>query len=295
MCGILGLIRKVDSAVLTEEAINKLRNIFNDIMLDSETRGFDSSGVLLVNAAHYAKTSYNYVHGVNNTSTVPEDCARMYMYKAPLKASSFIQTEKYKQILSKIEDNTIGIIGHTRQATSGSCTNNINNHPHRCGNIIGVHNGIINNWRILANTMNINLNSKCDSEIIFALIDHFKRKENKTTINAIKETCKLIIGWYSCIVMDTENPNKFYIFRHRAPLNIRFKAYAPQLLIMASEENVIKKVYKKHLTTATYGPGPTFIDMSEIELLEDTGMVFDIDTTGHDDWAKKPETFSLSV
>lgn len=63
-------------------------------------------------------------------------------------------------------------VGHVRYATHGKPTILVNNHPILHGNIVGVHNGIIRNYReILAETGREDETAKVDSEAIFAAVN----------------------------------------------------------------------------------------------------------------------------
>jgi hypothetical protein len=69
------------------------------------------------------------------------------------------------------------IVGHVRAATTGTPRVLANNHPIVHGKIIGVHNGIIRNYRdILKQTGREDPKAEVDSEAIFAAINHWGSK-----------------------------------------------------------------------------------------------------------------------
>lgn len=64
------------------------------------------------------------------------------------------------------------MILHTRFTTKGSASNRLNNHPVQHGNIMGVHNGVLQNDSELFRQLAVKRNAEVDSEAIFALINH---------------------------------------------------------------------------------------------------------------------------
>lgn len=81
-------------------------------------------------------------------------------------------------------------IGHTRWATHGGVSDE-NSHPHKFGSVTVVHNGIIENYETLKNTLDVGnkLKSQTDSEVAAALIDRcFNGNPEQAIINAVKAT-----------------------------------------------------------------------------------------------------------
>ena len=113
MCGIIGYTG-------SEEV--------KDVLLDAlellEYRGYDSAGIAIKNDATQETNVYKCAGRVSDLRAICEK----------------------KRILS-----TCGI-GHTRWATHGGVTD-ANAHPHRQGQVTLVHNGIIENYKVLINTV----------------------------------------------------------------------------------------------------------------------------------------------
>ena len=108
-------------------------------------------------------------------------------------------------------------LGHTRWATHGGKTNN-NAHPHysQNGNIILVHNGIINNFDILKNNLinkGYKFYSETDSEVIANLIEYYLLKRENNIQDAIKNTVNELEGTYALVIINTNDCENFYVTR----------------------------------------------------------------------------------
>lgn len=73
-------------------------------------------------------------------------------------------------MLGMLRDARI-LIGHLRYATHGDPEANINNHPHPVDGGWLVHNGVVGNYRQLADRSDLHLSSECDSEAIAQLVE----------------------------------------------------------------------------------------------------------------------------
>ena len=114
--------------------------------------------------------------------------------------------------------STIGI-GHTRWATHGRPSEE-NAHPHRVGNIVVVHNGIIENYMQLKKELiaeGRQFASETDTEVIAHLIDrHVKR--GLSLVPAVQEALKEVRGAYAIAVLREEEPDLLVGARNGCPL-----------------------------------------------------------------------------
>lgn len=119
--------------------------------------------------------------------------------------------------LCESDDNasTCGI-GHTRWATHGGVTD-INAHPHRCGQVALIHNGIIENYKnlIVEYGLQEKLVSETDTEVVAALVDRFYEGDPE---KAIKKVVNLLSGAFALCIMFQDIPGKIFAIRNVSPM-----------------------------------------------------------------------------
>lgn len=115
-------------------------------------------------------------------------------------------------------------IGHTRWATHGE-PNEINAHPH-CSddhNVVGVHNGIIENYQELKEKLTrkgYSFYSSTDTEVAIKLIDYYYKKYEHTPVDAINHAMVRIRGSYALALMFKDYPEEIYAARKDSPMII---------------------------------------------------------------------------
>ncbi len=184
MCGIVGYIGK--NTHIVEILLSGLSKL--------EYRGYDSAGVAL------------------NTSS------GMKIFKAQGKLQHLKDLLKNEKI-----ENAVSGIGHIRWATHG-IPNEINAHPHscNCGNLVIVHNGIIENFKELKNILiekGSKFKSQTDTETIAHLIA-YEYELCKDLPKAVGNALKQIKGAYALCIMHKEQPDLLVVARKNAPLLI---------------------------------------------------------------------------
>ena len=110
-------------------------------------------------------------------------------------------------------------IGHTRWATHGGVTVK-NAHPHNVGDVYLVHNGIIENFRELKESLKgVKFNSDTDSEVLAALIN--SKYDEKTSLkDAVAAALKEVRGTYGIVVFSPREPESLVVARLGSPLII---------------------------------------------------------------------------
>ena len=147
-------------------------------------------------------------------------------------------------------------IGHTRWATHGE-PSEINAHPHMAddGNVVGVHNGIIENYQELKEKLVKNgysFYSSTDTEVAVKLVDYYYKKYEHTPVDAINHAMVRIRGSYAFAFMFKDYPGEIYAARKDSPMVLGVsdgEAY------VASDVPAILKVYEKCILYRQSGDG----------------------------------------
>ena len=184
MCGIVGYIGDKPAYEILIKGLHRL-----------EYRGYDSAGVALMNGD-----------------------GKLDVYKTRGKVDDL---ERFCQ--SKDVAGTLGI-AHTRWATHGE-PNDMNAHPHvsRSGRIAMVHNGTIENYGVLREALEREgrvFRSETDTEVLVQLIEYIKETSGCSTLDAVREALREVVGAYAIAVVDLDNPGTLIGARKSSPLVI---------------------------------------------------------------------------
>ena len=185
MCGIVGYIGSKQAAPILLDGLSKL-----------EYRGYDSAGIAVRDGADKFK-----------------------VVKAKGRLKGLIE----KTDEGRAVPGTCGI-GHTRWATHGE-PSELNAHPHISddGNVVGVHNGIIENYQELKVKLlkkGYEFYSSTDTEVAVKLVDYYYKKYEHTPVDAINHAMVRIRGSYALALMFAEYPEEVYVARKDSPMII---------------------------------------------------------------------------
>ncbi|MGN0354126.1 MAG: glutamine--fructose-6-phosphate transaminase (isomerizing) [Muricoprocola sp.] len=183
MCGIVGYVGGRQAAPILLDGLAKL-----------EYRGYDSAGIAVRDGASDAVV---------------------------VKAKGRLKILAEKTDEGKNVHGTCGI-GHTRWATHGEPSEN-NAHPHCSddGNVVAVHNGIIENYQELRDKLTrkgYTFYSETDTEVAVKLVDYYYKKYLGTPVDAINHAMIRIRGSYALAVMFRDYPNEIYVSRKDSPM-----------------------------------------------------------------------------
>lgn len=209
MCGIIGFAGKTEAVPILLDGLERL-----------EYRGYDSAGVAVVSAD-----------------------GRLQVKKSKGRLSVLRELLDSQNPLS----GNIGI-GHTRWATHGE-PNDTNAHPHvgQEGKIAVVHNGIIENYLEIKNSLirkGVVFSSDTDTEVIVQLLEYYYRKKSNL-MDAVYAVLNRIKGAYAMGILCSDFPGQMVAARKDAPLLI---GYGQEGNYIASDVTALLA----HTRTVTY-------------------------------------------
>jgi glucosamine--fructose-6-phosphate aminotransferase (isomerizing) len=112
-------------------------------------------------------------------------------------------------------------IGHTRWATHGR-PSETNAHPHRAGDVVVVHNGIIENYLELKAQLTkrgTHFSSETDTEIVAHLVGE-KIERGVDFLDAVRRTLREIRGSYALLFLNRRDPRRLIVAKNSTPIVI---------------------------------------------------------------------------
>ncbi|MEJ6735615.1 MAG: glutamine--fructose-6-phosphate transaminase (isomerizing), partial [Flavobacteriales bacterium] len=183
MCGIVAYVGNKQAYPILIKGLKRL-----------EYRGYDSSGVALINDK------------------------KLNLYK---KQGKVVELEKFTE--GKDVTSTIGI-GHTRWATHGQ-PNDRNAHPHfsKSKNLAIIHNGIIENYASLKKELiqrGHEFYSDTDTEVLIHLIEDIQYVAKVELLEAVRIALNEVVGAYAIVIISKEHPDLMIAAKKSSPLVI---------------------------------------------------------------------------
>lgn len=184
MCGIVGYLGNGNVYEILIKGLHRL-----------EYRGYDSAGIALVGKD-----------------------GKLNVYKAKGKVQNLEDYCKDKNL------EAWAGIAHTRWATHGE-PSDTNAHPHYSedGNIAIVHNGTIENYKVLKDALTqhgCTFHSETDTEVLVQLIEYIRLTNKCSLLKAVRRALKQVIGAYAIAVVEKDNPDTIIAARQSSPLVI---------------------------------------------------------------------------
>jgi glucosamine--fructose-6-phosphate aminotransferase (isomerizing) len=183
MCGIVGYIGHQNAYPVLVKGLKRL-----------EYRGYDSAGVAIMNT----------------------DDLRVHKCKGKV-------VDLENLVGSADTTGSLGI-GHTRWATHG-VPNDVNAHPHASGdgNIVLIHNGIIENYAALKEALIAKghvFQSDTDTEVLVHFIQDVMEETGMGLFESVRSALTEVIGAYAIVLFDRRNPNQLVCAKKSSPLVI---------------------------------------------------------------------------
>ena len=143
------------------------------------------------------------------------------------RSGKVIQLERGLKVNGKYENCNGSGIAHTRWATHGK-PNQINAHPHKddSGNIVLVHNGIIENYdpiKKFLKSKKIKFKSETDTEVLVQLIGYFYNKGKLNFEQSVRAALQRVDGAYGIVVLNKKEPDIMIAARKGSPLVLGIK------------------------------------------------------------------------
>ena len=208
MCGIVGYTGRES---VTNQLLDSLELL--------EYRGYDSAGIATLNG----------------------ETGKVKLRKCAGRVNDLRKLCKKDKKIS-----TCGI-GHTRWATHGGVSDE-NAHPHRNGDVLLVHNGIIENYEELKDHFMLHkeLKSQTDTEVVAAVLNRFYQGDPH---EAIRKTVKYLRGTFALVIMFKDQPDVIYAIRNVSPI---VAACNENGSVLASDVVALGASAKKYLVVPEY-------------------------------------------
>jgi glucosamine--fructose-6-phosphate aminotransferase (isomerizing) len=223
MCGIVGYVGQKKVSTVLLDGLRRL-----------EYRGYDSAGIAVIN-----KGAIQVVRSAGKLRELEENLRLVNL------------------------EGSFGI-GHTRWATHGRPTEE-NAHPHRdcTGNIVVVHNGIIENYKDLKRELAAQghqLKTETDTEVIAHLIEEYRKGGDMSLEDGVRRAVARLGGSYAFCVVSAKDPMKIVAVRNGPPLVV---GLGKDEYFVASDVPAIL-----HHTRDVF-----FLDDREVAVITDRGIV----------------------
>ena len=210
MCGIYGFYQYKNAV-----PCKALEKIIESLALANIDRGKDSSGQAILDQSN-----------------------KLHVIKKLGDAKHYYRHPKIREGLrNHFRCTPKAILGHTRAATTGE-VNLMNAQPFIYGDIVGTHNGIIWNYHEKFIEHKLKPLTKCDSEIIFALLS--TASDNKARAKLLSE-CS---GYLAIAYLDQAKPDSI----HLASVNNEslYAFNTPYGIFWSSIRKSLKKALRKY-------------------------------------------------
>lgn len=266
MCGIVGALAFGKMNKKSEDIRQRIMRYFTEeLLIETETRGKDATGAAIL------------FEGGNYVGIKRGDKASAFISKFGRNKNTY---GGFLEVWRQYDKPVKVYLGHCRAGTGGEKEENVNNHPIKIGNLIGVHNGIIKNDDKIIENLGCKRDGKVDSESIFRLFEHFTNSGKEPfTLPMVQKIVDRLDGQFAVALFNADNPYQIPVFRDGRPVEF-FLLKDYNLLFIVSEVDFWNAVHFRY-ERAVYDHGldlPSFIDtpIEKEALADDSCLIFDL-------------------
>lgn len=287
MCGIVGILQ-YKSEVPKDVRNRALRILFSDILIRTEERGKDATGIYQVHANHDWMMNKK---GIQSSK---------WAFEEPNERDSISYSElmdSWGEHASEIS----ALVGHCRKATIGSKgKDNNDNHPFAIQlddteALLGIHNGTLENHEVIYDKLpeGLTRKGKTDSEVLFHFLYHMTEQGRKpVTGEVIKEMASKLEGAYACIVVNSRFPNIVSTFRENRPMEYYMVSPLNIVLIVSEKRFAVSALENYKFIREFLEPDLPELEYGDRTLAErdwrvfDTNLPFPEGKPAYGDWDK---------
>lgn len=299
MCGIVGVFPLNKLNLQIDAATRRIVTLFlhNEILYETIVRGKDATGLAV---------SFGYPYNTEGDISLPKFWS---VIKQPVDAIDFFLNDgtqlRYKgqdeeaninrvmDVACLLERPLLHVLGHTRAKTTGSEYMPNNNHPILVGNIIGIHNGGIRNYKkIYDKHKKMTPQGEVDSEVIVQLLAE-QANDRALEIEDIKYVTERIDGPHAVLAYNRCFPEKVLYFHDRErPLELAYIEELGLALICSKKDFLEKALHVYSRARLTLKRDLPELSCEWRNIPDEMGGVIDIETE-IDDTQRVEEMFPL--
>jgi len=253
MCGVVGVVALGKQKSKIKATI--MEYLFTEILQATEERGKDATGVSALfrdGMSIVQKGSVTAAEFIGNLG------------KEETTYNSFINNCR-----SHVEEADTALqlyMGHCRKSSVGGAFDNVNNHPIKVNEIVGVHNGTLLNHNIIFRTLEEKRDGVVDTEAIMQLLNYYTNKcKEPFTLDGLTEVARRLEGSFSVLAYNANNPFQICFMRKERPLEMAMIKDLGIFLISSDKAFFTRAIYQYNKYAALYSDGLPIINTDVVE------------------------------